>query len=72
MKKETDIYERLATLEEKVGTIEEEKKEWRKLICDTIKHVIWGAFLLALSGLAYGRYLLPESLRKALSDWIQG
>lgn len=62
--------ERLAILEQKVGTIEGERKEIRKLICGAIKHVLYGAFTLAIGGAAYSRYLLPDSVRKAFADWV--
>lgn len=62
--------ERLAILEQQMGDVLEERRNIRKVICETIRHVIYGAITLAIGGAAYSRYLLPEPVRKALSDWI--
>jgi hypothetical protein len=63
------VGERIATLEEKVKTLEEERKAWRALICDAVRHAVVGIIGVLLAGFAFGWHV-PEMARKAFAEWI--
>lgn len=61
--------ERLVALESDVQNLKDERKEIKKVVCSTIKHIIGAAITLVMAGIYHG-WLLSEPTRKWLGDWI--
>jgi len=63
------LVRKVLTNEKKIELLEKEHEAWNLLIRNTIIKTVSWLVMVGTAGFLYGLHLLPENLRRALTDW---